>query len=60
SFNAVRTGDMVIEVPNGVVVSQLQLTEVLYLPEVGYALVSIRCLDELRYSATFTDRKCIL
>jgi hypothetical protein len=56
SFNAVG----VIEIPNGVDVSKLCLTEVLYSPEVGYTLVSIRCLDELGYSATFADGKCTL
>ncbi|KIK36291.1 hypothetical protein CY34DRAFT_29531, partial [Suillus luteus UH-Slu-Lm8-n1] len=53
SFNAVGVGEMVIEIPNGVDVSQLRLTEVLYSPEVGYTLVSIGRLDELGHSATF-------
>jgi hypothetical protein len=51
---------MVIEIPNGVDVSKLRLTEVLYSPEVGYTLVSIGRLDELGYSATFADGKCTL
>ena len=60
TFNAVAVGEMVIEVPNGVDESRLRLTEVLFSPEVGYTLVSIGRLDELGYSATFTDGKCIL
>ena len=40
-FSASGKGKMVINVPNGVEVSQLQLMEVLYSPEVGYTLVSI-------------------
>ncbi|OJA13051.1 hypothetical protein AZE42_11791 [Rhizopogon vesiculosus] len=40
-FDATGIGEMVIEVPNGVDVSKLRLTEVLFLPEVGYTLVSI-------------------
>jgi Pol polyprotein, beta-barrel domain len=35
SFNAVRMGEMVIDIPNGVTTSKLKLTEVLYLPEPG-------------------------
>lgn len=37
-LSAVGQGDMVIEVPNGLNISKLQLTEVLYSPEVGYTL----------------------
>jgi hypothetical protein len=59
-FNAVGIGEMIIEIPNGVEVSKLHLTEVLYSAEVGYTLISIGCLDELGYSATFADRKCTL
>jgi len=60
SFNATGVGEMIIEVPNGADASQLRLTEVLFSPEVGYTLVSIGRLDEIGYSATFTDGKCIL
>jgi hypothetical protein len=59
-FDAVGKGDMVIEVPNGVDASKLQLTEVLYSPEVGYMLVSIGRLDECGYSATFAGGKCTI
>ena len=40
-FNASGKGEMVINIPNGIEISQLQLMEVLYSPEVGYMLVSI-------------------
>ncbi|KAG2068612.1 hypothetical protein BDR04DRAFT_966479, partial [Suillus decipiens] len=55
SFNAVGVREMVVEVPNGIDVSQLCLTEVLYSPEVGYTLVSIGHLNELGYSMTFAN-----
>lgn len=60
SFNAVGVGEMVVEVPNGINVSQLRLTEVLYSPKVGYTLVSTGHLDELGYSTTFADRTCTI
>lgn len=37
-LSAVGQGDMVIEVPSGLDISKLRLTEVLYSPEVGYTL----------------------
>jgi Pol polyprotein, beta-barrel domain len=55
SFKAVRMGEMVIDVPNGATTSQLNLTEVLYSPEVGYTLVSIRWLDDAGFAITFAD-----
>ena len=51
---------MVIDVPNGVEVSQLRLTEVLYSPGVGYTLLSIGRLNEKGFSATFGDGKCVI
>jgi transposase InsO family protein len=51
---------MVIEVPNGISVSQLRLTEVLFSPDVGYTLVSIGCLDELGFSITFANGTCTI
>lgn len=41
NFNAVGKGDIVLDILNGVVTSQLRLTEVLYSPEAGYTLISI-------------------
>jgi hypothetical protein len=49
---------MIIDIPNGADVSQLQLTEVLYSPEVGYTLVSVGRLDQTGLSVTFGDGKC--
>ena len=60
SFSAVGVGELVIDVPNGVDINQLHLTEVLYSPEVGYTLVSIGRLDENGFSATFGGGKCVL
>jgi hypothetical protein len=59
-FTASGKGEMVIGIPNGVEVSQLRLTEVLYSPEVGYTLVSIGRLDKKGFSATFGDGKCTI
>ena len=60
SINAVGVGEMNIDVPNGTDVSQLRLTKVLYLPEVGYTLVSIGRLDEKGFTVTFSDGKCTI
>ena len=51
---------MVIDVPMGADFSKLQLTEVLYSPEVGYTLISIGKLDEKGFSATFSGGKCTI
>jgi hypothetical protein len=59
-FSATGIGEMVIEIPNGVDMSKLRLTEVLFLLEVGYTLVSIGRLDELGYTVIFTDGRCII
>ena len=53
-------GELVIDLPNGADSSKLQLTEVLYFPEVGYTLVSISHLDEKGFSATFSGGKCTI
>src|SRR5271163_4551832 len=39
NFNSTGIGKMPIDIPNGIDTSKLQLTEVLYSPEVGYNLV---------------------
>ncbi|KAG1800684.1 uncharacterized protein BJ212DRAFT_1305220 [Suillus subaureus] len=59
-FDATGIGELIIEVPNGVDVSKLTLTEVPYSPAVGYTLVSISRLDKLRYSITFADGTCTI
>ena len=56
-FTAIGQGDLVIEVPNGIDVSKLQLTEVLFSPKVGYTLVSIGKLDKQGYKFSFSDGK---
>lgn len=60
SFSAVGKGKMVIDVPDGADISQLQLTEVLYSPEVSYTLISIGKLNEKGFKATFHDGKCVI
>ncbi|KAJ3740423.1 hypothetical protein DFH05DRAFT_1372602, partial [Lentinula detonsa] len=59
-FDAVGTGSITVNVPNGVDVSKLELTEVLYSPEVGYTLVSMGKLDDHGFMATFADGKCTI
>jgi len=60
SFNATGTGELVIDVPNGLNNSKLQLTEVLYSPEVGYTLVSVGNLDDCGFTVTFGNGKCTI
>ena len=59
-FAAIGKGDMVIEVPNGIDALKLQLTKVLYSPEVGYTLVSIGRLDQCGYTTTFSSSTCTI
>jgi hypothetical protein len=59
-FSAVGKGELTIDVPNGAESFQLQLTEVLYSPEVGYTLVSIGRLDENGFTANFSGGKCTI
>ena len=54
------SGEMIIEVPDGADVSKMKLTEVLYLPEIGYTLVSIGHLDKARMTATFENGQCAI
>ena len=60
SFSATKRGEMVINIPIGVNFSKLQLTEVLYSPEVGCTLISIGKLDEKGFSAAFSGGKCTI
>ena len=60
SFSAVGIGEMTIDIPNGVISSQLHLTEVLYSPEVGYTLISVGKLDKSGFCTTFYNGKCTI
>jgi hypothetical protein len=51
-------GEMMIDLPDGAEVSQLRITEVLYSPNVGYTLVSIRQLNDCGFTITFGGGKC--
>ena len=59
-FTAVGMGEMTVDVPNGIDISQLRLTEVMYSPEVGYTLVFVGRLDENGFSVTFANGKCTI
>ncbi|KAJ7103713.1 hypothetical protein C8R43DRAFT_963836 [Mycena crocata] len=56
--SATGRGDMLVDVPNGVDGSNLQLTEVLYSPEVGYTLIFIGRLDDAGIATTFSKGMC--
>lgn len=60
SFSAIGKGEMIINLPNGAMMSQLKLKEVLYSPKAGYTLISIRQLDEAGYTTTFSNGKCTI
>ena len=60
SMKAIGKGEIVINIPNGADITQLKLTEVLYLPEVGYTLISIGCLDEKGFTVTFLGSQCTI
>jgi hypothetical protein len=60
NFTAVGMGEMTVDVPNGIDISQLRLTEVMYSPEVSYTLVSVSCLDENGFLVIFANSKCTI
>ena len=47
-------------ISDGVNVSQLKLTELLYSPEVGYTLISVGWLNEKCFEVTFSGGKCTI
>ena len=57
-FPAVGAGEMIIDVPDGLDVSKIKLTEVLYSPEIGYTLISVGRLDDKGFTTTFGKGKC--
>ena len=59
-FVTTGVGNMIIEVPNGYDTLHLCLTKVLFSPKVGYTLMSIGRLDELRLSTTFAEGFCTI
>ncbi|KAJ3574507.1 hypothetical protein NP233_g1723 [Leucocoprinus birnbaumii] len=59
AFSAIGRGEVVLDLPNGAASTQLHLTEVLYPPEAGYALVSIGRLEDASFPTTFASGICI-
>jgi len=59
-MSAVGMGEMTIDIPNGTDVSKLRLMEVLYSPDMGYTLVSVRKLDDKGFKLTFLGRRCMI
>ena len=60
SMDAIGKGEMSVTVPNGTGDMKLRLTDVLYVPQVGYTLVSVGQLDKAGYIVTFGGGKCAL
>lgn len=60
TFSAVGEGEVTLDLPNGATSSKLHLTEVLYSPEAGYTIISIRRLDVAGFTTTFANNKCII
>ena len=51
---------MTIDIPNSLKTLKLQITKVLYSPEVGYTLVSIGNLDDKGFIVMLGGRKCVI
>ena len=51
---------MIVDIPNGIDISQLRLTEVLYSPEVGYTLVSVGHSNDNGFLMNFAGGKCTI
>ena len=60
SFSAVSKGDIVIDISNSSSILQLKLTEMLYLLEAGYILVSVGCLNKAGFITIFANEKCVI
>jgi hypothetical protein len=51
---------MVTKVRNGERGSKLELTDALYIPGIGYTLISIGKIDDAGYTTTFGGGKCVI
>ena len=60
SFSATGIGKLIVDLPNGVRSSKLELTEVQYSSQVAYTLVSVGNLDEKGYTVKFGGGKCVI
>ena len=58
SFSATGTGNLVVDLPNGMGMSKLELSDVQYSPEIAYTLVSVGNLDEKGFLIKFGGGKC--
>ena len=57
SFSAMG---LIVDLPNHIVSSKLELSEVQYSSQVAYTLVSVGMLDEIGYTVTFGGGKCVI
>jgi hypothetical protein len=60
SFSATGIGKLTVNLPNGAESSKLELTKVLYSPEVGYTLISVGNLDDQGFTVSFGGGKCVI
>lgn len=60
TFEATGIGELIINVPNHGKTTEIQLTGVLYSPQIGFTLVSIGKIDDAGYSATFGGGICTI
>lgn len=59
-FFATGQGDMIVSLPHGSESTEIQLTSVLYAPDLAYTLVSVGCLDDVGYSVTFRNGQGVI
>jgi len=60
TFQAIGWGDLSICVPNGQGSTHITLKDVLHTLDIALMLVSIRLIDQARYTVSFTGRTCII
>ena len=60
TFSTIGKGNLVIDVPNKNGITKFWLQDILYLPEVAYTLVSVRCLDKDGFLVTFGGGRCTI
>ena len=58
SFAAIGAGNLIVDLPNGIERTKLELANVQYSTDVAYTLVSIGYLDDEGYSVKFGGGKC--
>ena len=60
TFSAIGAGDMIVRTLNGGELTKIKLRDVLYAPNLRCTLISIREIDNARYTITFRGGKCVI